>query len=304
MKEKILWIGVVAIVLSWIGNYLYFQSKQLDHPIFLEHYYETYLEDKESTLTFYYLTNKKENVEVIDVIIDGVTVFPSSDGFFMWDSDTPQYVQEFSHHYLKSVRLELPKPIEEGSWTFEEITATFSNGQTVTADIGKVKVEEKMPYTNALESRFSSSNNQSSHEEQLVASQPLTIDSISLPFSQDISEDILVKINRNQEELKKREAKINNPDWLEEEPNMEWKDKDGVSILEGIFPFSLEKGERLGISMQLNPDRKRYFSLGVEISGTTEDGETYKRKAFIMDDPYLTQQAVDEIIAEEMEGKR
>ena len=63
MKEKILWVGLIFVMISWVGNYLYFQSKQLEHPIFLDHYYEVYLQD-ETYLTFYYLSNEPPMIEI------------------------------------------------------------------------------------------------------------------------------------------------------------------------------------------------------------------------------------------------
>jgi len=32
------------IIVSWAGNYLYFQSKQLNQPIFLENFHESFPE--------------------------------------------------------------------------------------------------------------------------------------------------------------------------------------------------------------------------------------------------------------------
>lgn len=135
---------MVIVVFSWVGNYLYFQSKQLEHPIFLDHYYETYLQD-ETYITFYYLSNKMDQSQVSYALLDGIEAYPASDGdFWNWTANKPRFAQEFSHQYLKSVRLKLPKfnlPIEEGSddiWSFEEITVAFSDRQTVTANVGKI----------------------------------------------------------------------------------------------------------------------------------------------------------------------
>lgn len=311
MREKIFWYGMIIVVFSWVGNYLYFQSKQLERAIFLDHYYETYLQE-ENYLTFYYLTNKKDQSEVNYALIDGLEAYPASNGgFWNWQSNTPTFEQEFSHQYLKSVRLQLPNydlPIKEGSddvWTFEEVTFAFSNGEMVTTDIGNVNVYGKLPNSDVFENRVSSSSNQHRSDDSMVAVKPVIVEAISIPFSEKISQDVLVKVNTDQEKLKELEA-INKggnpPDWVEEERDLDWENVSGVSIDEDIFPFELKKDDWLTLSMKFNPNRKSYFEFGVEINGKTAEGEPFMQKAFIIDHPYLTQQAVNEIIAEKVGG--
>lgn len=311
MKEKIFWTGMVIVVISWVGNYLYFQSKQLERPIFLDHYYETYLQE-ENYLTFYYLSNKQDHSEVSYALIDGLETYPvSNDGPWNWSSNTPTFEQEFSHQYLKSVRLKLPKydlPIEEGTdevWSFEEITFSFSNGEMVTADIGNVNVYGTFPNSDIFETRVSSGSSQHRSDKTMVALRPVTVEAITIPFPEEISQDVLVKVNLNQEKLKKLEALRhggNPPSWFEEERDLDWEKVSGVSIDEGIFPFELQKDDWLKLAMKFNPNRKSYFEFGVEINGTTAEGERFVRKAPIIDHPYLTQQAVNEIIAEKVGG--
>lgn len=311
MKEKIFWIGIVIVVFSWIGNYIYFQSKQLKQPVFLDHYYETYLQE-ENYLTFYYLTNKQDLFEVNYAIIDGVEVYPASNGgVWNWSSNTPTFEQEFSHQYLKSVRLQLPNydlPIEEGSndiWALEEITFAFSNGEMVTTDIGSVNVYGKLPNSDVFEIVVSSGSNQHRSDNTMVATKPVTVEAITVPFNKEISRDVLVKVNLDQEKLKTLDVLKhggNPPEWYEMELDLDWVKIGGVLIDENIFPFDLNKDDWLQLSMKFNPNRKSFFEFGIEIKGTTADGERFLRKASIIDHPYLTQQAVNEIIAEKVGG--
>jgi hypothetical protein len=311
LKEKVLWVGIILVLLSWAGNYYYFQSKQLEHPIFLDHFYETYLQD-ETYLTFYYLSNKRDNSEVSYVLIDDVEAYPVSfDGFTMWTTNTPRFEQEFSHQYIKSVRIQLPQldlPIIKGSddvWSFENIHVVFSDGETLTTDIGKVNVYGKLPDDEVFESRMSSGSSNHRSTESMVAIKELSVEGVNIPFSKDLAQDVYVKLNMDQEKLRKLEKVYqggNPPNWVEEDQNIEWNELDGVSVKEDIFPLRLGKGDWMQISMQFNPERKSYFEFGVEIYGTTAEGESFIRKSPIIDHPYLTQKDIDEIISEKQGG--
>lgn len=312
LKEKILWVGLIFVMISWVGNYLYFQSKQLEHPIFLDHYYEVYLPD-ETYLTFYYLSNKMDHSEVSYLLIDGVEVYlVSHDEFSIWPSNAPQFEQEFAHQYLKSISLELPQsviPLEEGKediWSFEEVSVTFSNGQTFTSNIGKVNVYRKLLDDKAFESRISSGSNQHRSEEAMVVTRPITVEAITLPFSKDLSEDVFVKVNLDQEKLKELNAIYqggNAPDWFEDEQNLEWNEVEGMSINEEVFPFQLNKNDWMQLSMQFNPHRKSFLEFGVTILGKSDEEEPFIHKSFIIDHPYLTQQDINEIIEDKQGGR-
>jgi hypothetical protein len=311
LKEKHFLVVMVIVVISWISNYLYFQAKQLDQPIFLDHYYETYLQE-ENYLTFYYLINKQDSSEVTYALIDGLEAYPISvEGPWNGSSNTRTFEQEFAHQYLKSVRLQLPKydlPIAEGSddvWSFEEITFVFSNGEMVTSDIGSVNVYGRLVHPDIFDTRISSGSNQHRSDKSMVSTKPVIVEDITVPFSDEVSQDVLVKVNFEQEKLKELEPLKhggNPPVWFEEESDLEWKKVSGVSINEDIFPFELKKDDWLKLSMKFNPNRKSYFEFGIEITGTTADVKKFMGKAPIIDHPYLTQQAVNEIIAEKIGG--
>jgi len=56
--------------------------------------------------------------------------------------------------------------------------------------------------------------------------------------------------------------------------------------------------------MRFNPERQSYFEFGISISGTTDSGDIFLRKSPIIDHPYLTEQIIDEIIAEKQGGSK
>lgn len=312
MKERILWMGLSAVIISWLGNYFYFHSKQLEQPIFLDHFYETTL--LHDNLTFYYLTNKTDQSEIHYVLVDGVEAYPISTDAYVWDtSNTPRYEQEFNHHYLKSVSLHIPTidiPVKEGTddvWSFKEITAVFSDGKTVTANIGEVHIVGEHLIEDAFESRASSSSSNHRHTESMIASHDLVVENMVIPFAEEVADDIYMKIDSNQEQLKELNSLQNNgghpPLWYEDQLNLSWKELSGVPISDEIFPFHLNKNEWLQLATQVNQEQTRYLDFGVKIIGTTDSGKPFTKRSYLNAQPYFTQKKINEIIAEKQGGQ-
>ncbi len=294
----------MLILLSYIGNYLYFQSKQLDAPFFLEHYYEMTLnEEDETTLTFYYLTNKSDTSTIDFVSIDGIEAYATSNNdFFMFDSNTPQYEQEYTHHYIKAVHVSFHNTLVEqgeGPWSFSNIEVHFSDGETILADIGSVVLHKKTKSPSVLETRISSSSNQHTSETSLISLQPITIEELSIPFPIDLSEDILVKIDLDQEKLGEFETIMDGSDppmWFEEDKEKAWNDLPGTLVSDEMFPLSLEQNEWIRFLMQFNPTRTSYFQFSIKLVGKTESGEVFVTELPIIDHPHLSQKEINKIV--------
>ncbi|MEH7385283.1 hypothetical protein V7147_07740 [Bacillus sp. JJ1521] len=304
MKGKIFWVSILIIILSFIGNFMYFQSKQLDAPIFLDHYYElTMYKEEETTLTFYYLTNKSDTSTVNYVMIDGVEAYPASNNnFFMWESQAvPQFENEYTHHYLKALHLTIPGEYEgEGPLSFSDIEVHFSNGITVQADIGEVILKKRSETPDVLESRMSYGSNQHFAEQSMVAIQPITIEKVEIPFAEEISDDILVKVNLGQEklrELNKHMTGGSRPVWFNAKRDAEWNARPGVLLTNDILPFKLEQNEGMPVMMQFNPTRESYFQFSIKLIGKTESDEEFVNEIPTIDHPNLDQEAINRIIA-------
>lgn len=315
MKERLLWAGIALILLSWVGNYAYFHSKQLNEPIFLNHYYEGFL-GEEISFTFYYLTNKQDPAEVTDVQIDGVemvSVFNDGQEYGMWqESSSLSVVQEFRHHYLKSVTLQFNKEFiqfneAESSLSFEKMEVFFSNQSSIIADVGKVNLYLDNREINVLDSRMSSSSNQHRSEEAMVTKEPIIIEEISIPFPEELAGEVAVKIDLDQGRLNEF-GSLNNgrdfPSWLEENREKKWEETPGIPIgKKDLLPLNLNKSEWLHLYMNFNPERISYFQFGIHIKGKTESGDPFEQIAPIIDQPYLEQQDIDKIIAEKKGGQ-
>ncbi|WP_156290378.1 hypothetical protein [Oceanobacillus salinisoli] len=312
MREKYVWIGIILIFISVIGNYIYFQSKQLDEPLFLEHYisHELHEQQDEVFLQFYYVTNKEDPAIVNYVQMDGIEAYPESNQqVFGWNNDQPQiqYHQEFSHYYLVPVKIILRKdmiPVEEGKpWTFENMTVHFSNGQLVDTNIGEVMISKaNRGHYDGLQFRSSSGGN---HREKdaIVATESLTIAEINILFSNQASKDIAMKIYTdslgNEEEV--RQA-MNRQDWLRDTMDEEWDELPGVDVEDHIFPLDLEDGNWLYFLKQYNPDQMSYYDFTVELKGISDTGKEFVYPVNIHHQPYLDQKVVNEWIAEKENG--
>ncbi|MCC3356045.1 hypothetical protein [Bacillus sp. REN16] len=302
MKQKIFWASISIIILSYFGNYFYFQSKQLDSPVFLEHFYELTLnEEDETTLTFYYLTNKSDTSTANFVMINGIETVPvSNHDFFMWDSQAPQYVQEFTHHYLKAVSVSFPTEYEGNEpLSFSEMEVHFSDGKTVQADIGGVILHKRGENPEVFDFRMGSSSNQHTSETLLVSKQPVTIEKIEIPFTENIPDNVLLKVDREQKNLRKLENPMevsDYPEWFNHERDKEWSDLPGVLLRDDLLPFNLEQNEYIRFFMQFNPERDSYFQFSIKLIGQTESGEKFVSELPIMNHPYLDQKAINRII--------
>ncbi|MEH7236712.1 hypothetical protein [Bacillus sp. JJ1562] len=309
MKEKIFWASILIIIVSYIGNYVYFQSKQLDAPIFLEHFYElTMNEEDETALIFYYLTNKSDTSTANYVMINGIGNYPvSNNDFYMWESQAPKFEQEYTHHYLKTLYITLPTEYEgDGPLSFSEMEVHFSNGITVQADIGEVVLRKRTENPDVLETRMSSGSNQHTAETLMVTNQPITIEKIEIPFAKDLPDNVLIKVDREQEKLRELEKPMevsDYPEWFAKEGDKEWNELPGVLLSEDLLPFNLEQNEYIRFLMQFNPERESYFQYSIKLSGKTESGEEFVTEIPIIDHPYLDQKAINQIIKTKKSGE-
>ncbi|KAB8125841.1 hypothetical protein F9U64_21545 [Gracilibacillus oryzae] len=306
--KKILWSSIVLIILSWAGNYLYYQSKQLDAPIFLTHYYEA---DNHENLqfTFFYLTNKSNPVDVQYAEVAGMELYPvSSQGFTVWHGDMPQvqYEQAYRHHYLRSVTLKFPAMemafIDEQNeaLSFSSMDVYFSDQTSLTADIGEVMIQPLQQGRDILHSTASGGSTNGRSFTSMTAEQALTITDISFPFDK-VTDQVEVKIDHRSVREEQWNPSISsgssNP------LDGDWEHAPGKMIADNdLFPMSIAKNDSVRLLNYLNPDRRSYFEFGIYLNGITEDGKPFSAAARIIDRPYLDQAEVNEIIEERQES--
>ncbi|WP_128893595.1 hypothetical protein [Longirhabdus pacifica] len=304
MKLKFIWVGFIVFLISWGGNLIYFQSQQLEEPIFLDHYYEPFV-DNDWGLTFYYLSNKRDTSTASYVTIDGEIMYPEtypSSFFFFSNQTVPYYKEEYRHHYLKSLTISNFNDViahhvnEEGVWIFEEITVHFDDGRSVNANIGEVRIRERRTEPSVLHARSGSSGSTHWEQTMMYAEQPITIEEIQVPFNL-LHQGVVgkVKVDNPQMDMILNQE-VQAPAWLNSYDFDEWNNFNGIHITNIAYPFSLAEGERLQTFWQFRPDRYAYYQFGMKIKGTTAAGEPFADIDPIIDHPSLSQADIDHII--------
>jgi len=298
MKGQFFWIALFLIGISWTVNTIYAYSKQLDEPVFLDHYIDTVIRE-DTFITFYYLTNKNDVSGVSHVNIGDVTGYVSNDEFgFNYDEDPN--IDVFTHHALRSLHIvinpvELEDSLKEGPFTFNEIDVYFNDGKTMTASIGKITILPNFPTDNVLDPRSSSGSNDGSSEYMYIVEQDHSIESISVNFDHVLQDYLFINIDSSSRTATKNITHTN--------INSDGNTLPGVDIRDVDFPYKLDKGEKLYIYTQISPDFIGSLDSSIILSGTTSSGKTFTTYSpFNSQQPYLEQKDVDKIIKGKVGG--
>ncbi|OZU87407.1 hypothetical protein CIL03_16435 [Virgibacillus indicus] len=316
MKERFLWTGIVLVILSGIGNYIYFQSKQLDEPIFMEHYYKQDIMEQqmETQLTFYYLTNKQNPSTVQYANINGIEVYPSPfRNASFWEAGKPQiyFEKEFTHHYIVPVTFDIPVdqiPLDEktGEWSFGKMEIVFSDNQKLNADIGEVEIVKEEQTPSGLAHITGISNNLGESSDTLEAENTLTVEEFSIPFAAQIEDEMAIKLTSGKavlEGLEDTAAQFKSSEKrFNKKFDSKWDEFPGVYLQNELFPFQLEQDEYLEISMKFVQNRSRYLDFPITIKGTSGNGESFHSRVHVKNWPSVSQEKINEIIAEKKAG--
>ena len=118
MKKNWFWGVISLIVISWIVNSIYFQSKQLEEPVILNAYLDIPISDS-TNFSIHYITNKKDIIELQSLSIGAQSLWNERNFTFPgFENPTAQsFNQEFTHHYSKEAMFSLG---EEDIKNFQE----------------------------------------------------------------------------------------------------------------------------------------------------------------------------------------
>ena len=130
MRARFFWIALGLIGISWIANSIYAYSKQLDEPIFLDHYIETQLQDT-IHMTFFYLTNKNNMATVTSVSAGEWFGHP---GIYYSSSEQVQNEQTFNNHVLRRIdvmfdTVQLDTSIHPENHSFTDLDVDFLDAE-------------------------------------------------------------------------------------------------------------------------------------------------------------------------------
>lgn len=268
MKEKLLWGALFLIGVSWVFNAFYAQTKLLDEPIFLEHIIHTPIQNN-NVLSFYYLTNAKDDASVANIFIDGVAGYSTY-------AESDETIQTFSHYVLKRAEIDFPMASFEGN-TFSTniMDISFDDGLTMSASIGELTFHPFQHTNSALIPKGSSSGD-GGNLEWYEAEENIIIDHFSTHLDEGHEKDILLSVNA---------------------PSIDGSGENGVPLRNLELPISLNKGEHLYIHWQVDPNFLGYIESSLVISGTTEAGQPFEDGAFIYSQlPELSNEEVKKIV--------
>lgn len=278
LKERYFWAALGLIGISWIVNSLYAQSKQLEEPIFLDHFIETTMDDH-NYLTFYYLTNKKDRSHISHVRLGGLDGYPQQG--FIYEDNSIYNMDTYRHHVLRSVsvRLENYETDIRTDLILNDMVVYFSDGRQTNVSIGEVIIHPEGYYIQeelVLWQRSGGSGTDGITWHSFEATESLAIEQISFPFNEPIENRFNFSISGRQ------------------------KDK----TLESLeLPIHLDKDKLL--TLQINLKTKSFvnpYAFPIRLAGTTEQGKPFVSFAHYHLYPYLTQADVTKIIQEKTRG--
>lgn len=298
MKGRIFWVSLFLIGISWVANVIYAQSKQLDEPIFLDHYIDTTLHEN-THIPLYFLTNLDDSSSILYVNIDGIINYVVQDNFFSdfgfnHHSEDHQNIQTFTHHALRNIQLdlntfELENLLQDGKFTFNEIEVFFNDGKNMTVPIGEITVHADWPDNDVFSFISGSGSSDRSSESTFRVEEDLAIENITFKYNDILQEHLLVKIDSQNESSLGDYSYTDFPQDLEDVP--------GIDIQNIRLPYELEKDEALYLYTQVLPGFTGYIESMVEISGTTKVGETFSLSNWVISaQPYLSQKDVNKMI--------
>lgn len=277
VRERYFWTALGLIAISWIVNSLYAHSKQLEEPIFLDHYLETTTDENDHNyVTFYYLANKNDHSHINYIRLGDVEGFPQHD-YFYTDTTAPHAIDTYNHQDLRSITVKLRSfNDEKDAQSFNEMVVFYSDGRSSTASIGEVIIHPNRFYASndsrVLDQPSSGGSNDGSSWDTFRATEPLAIEKITFPFDEPIKDRFNFTISGKQTEQPLDSLKL---------------------------PIQLEKDK--SVTLRVNFKEKSFvnpFAFAIRISGTTEQGKPFTNYAHYNLSPYLTQDDVNRIIEE------
>ncbi|MCJ8008045.1 hypothetical protein ACFFF5_18175 [Lederbergia wuyishanensis] len=280
IKKAMLTVGMVFAIISMIGNYLFFTSKQLNQPIMLKHYYDTQV-SVDSMLQFQYLTNRNDETKIAWFTL------PDLDITLPVFED--QIYNTFRHHQIKILHVNVPEELEEimnnGEIHLTEVEAHFSNGDIQLMDIGDVILRKYKENKTPFEFSASGSSSDDTGFAVAVAKKDVNITDLEIPFADKFEKAIKLYVGENQR------TPENHSDIV---PKGELLTKDS-------FPILKKKGDYLSMEYEIKFDKDdknklHLYTFEIKMIGKDEDGKTFSFPDTIYYQPELTEKDIAAII--------
>ncbi|MYL71782.1 hypothetical protein GLW00_13020 [Halobacillus litoralis] len=293
MKGKTFIISLLIIAISWGGNLWFYHSKQLEEPIFLEHFY-----DGAGMFELYYLTNRDDPSHIVRVeFSDGTTLHAEADQY-AFRNENPAYgpdVRSKSTHYLlKATRFDEQRMRELGVDHEGKATIHFNGGETIVADIGMVEAGELRKGNGLFTQQSSSSSSNGRSFRSYSVKEELDIESISSPFP-EVDDGLKMKL------YAPSIGSTGTPDGggprtYKKELDEDWSEVAGMPLAKIDFPIKMKSQDRIRLTMQEKKNNLRSYSYEIEVTGTTKNGVPFTQPFLVSNDPQFTPEQMELLI--------
>lgn len=289
MKKNWFWGILIVIILSWIGNVIYFELHQLKEPFVLDAYIDIQASGN-TNFSLFYLTNSSEVVELESLII-GEHTYNNEQNFFPWfgDVSAQSYRQQFTHQYLKQASFNFDEQslnqMIKGIQT-EELFARFTNGQVVPVQLEKLNFRSPTSESNIFPNEGSFSNNQGIQGYILKAAEEVRMDAIKLPDS------LIHKMNFK---VQVQSHTLSNSLDVNQLARKGWEEFDAPLYTDIEWPLELKKGDSLGLIFQEKYSNS-YIDIVYDWTGITGIGKAFTYSFPLQIEPFLENQDVIDIV--------
>ena len=283
LRNYVLYVGMAIVLISLIGNYLFFSVKQLKQPIMLKHYYDIPFQNG-FMLELHYLVNRNEDVDIQMATVPGTEIILSP--------TFESHAETYRHYKLKTmyVRLEdyMLGNIPAESLRFNEITAHLSNGESVAMDIGEISFFK--PTEAALQFKASGGSSDNSGFYIVEAEKNIELSGINIPYFEDLKSALSLRLNQDQVELKKSPHRPGNSLF-----------SGGQPLRPDLFPITLQKGESLSINFQFSfkendPIQRNFYQINGKLEEKKQNGPAFTTPFNLTYRPYLNEKDIQAIV--------
>ncbi|WP_028610068.1 hypothetical protein [Paenibacillus harenae] len=181
LGNKLLWsIVLLLMTASWVGNVWYYQSMQLEKPVFLKHY--MILNGNQSDwIELTYLENKKEGRKVTGIQLEELPMLR-----FQIDPHPNSYRHQVLGKAYGEWRTEEAGQMVKAPVKIKEATVYYNEGQPEKVPIGEINVvwEKREGLMETSSSRGSSDG---TGQYSVTVKQPLTLEQVDYNFSDRLS---------------------------------------------------------------------------------------------------------------------
>ncbi|MFB9328913.1 hypothetical protein ACFFSY_23505 [Paenibacillus aurantiacus] len=177
LDRSVLW-GVTAILIaaSWIGNLWYYETMQLEKPVFLKHYMVVY-PNANDWIELTYAENKSTGKKVTAVQIEEL---PSL--LFRIDPHPNTYTHQVLGKAYGEWRTGDEEQAEKASITVKEATVFYSEGPPEKVPIGEIQIVWDRRQ-GVLETSSTSGSTDGSGHYSVNVTQPITLEHVDYSFS-------------------------------------------------------------------------------------------------------------------------